>query len=64
METVKIKQATSKGYVECKVGGVADFSYPASLTRRGRVQGGGSICPTITSESLMICKIEKRGDTK
>lgn len=39
-------------------GGVADFSYPDSKTRRGRVQGNGQICPTITSEVMMICKIE------
>lgn len=32
-----------------KVGGVADFSYPTSKLRRGRVQGGGQICPTITT---------------
>ena len=36
---VCIKQATEKGYIECKVGGVADFSYPTSKHRRGRVQG-------------------------
>ena len=62
METVKIKQATKQGYIECEVGGVADFSYPTSKLRRGRVQGNGQICPTITSESMMICKIEKGGD--
>ena len=60
MEIVKIKQATKQGYVLCEVGGVADFSYPDSKTRRGRVQGNGQICPTITSEVVMICKIEKQ----
>lgn len=60
MEVIKvgIKQATKKGYEECVIGGVADFSYPARLTRRGRVQGRGQICPTITSEGTMICRIE------
>lgn len=58
MELVKIKQATKQGYALCEVGGVADFVYPTSKTRRGRVQGGGQVCPTITSENLMICKIE------
>lgn len=58
MEIVKIKQATKQGYALCEVGGVADFSYPDSKTRRGRVQGNGQICPTITSEVTMICKIE------
>ena len=41
MEKIGIKQATKKGYAECVVGGVADFSYPDSKTRRARVQGGG-----------------------
>lgn len=58
METVKIKQATKQGYIECVIGGVADFNYPASKTRRARVQGGGNISPTITSERSEICKVE------
>ena len=37
---VGIKQATSKGYLECEIGGIADFLYPTSQHRRGRVQGG------------------------
>ena len=40
MEYVGIKQATEKGYIECRIGGVADFSYPTSKYRRGRVIGG------------------------
>lgn len=60
-ETVRIKQATSQGYIECEVGGVADFSYPDSKTRRGRVQDNGKTCPTLTAESKDICKIEKVG---
>lgn len=59
MEKVKIRQATKKGYIECEVGGVANFSYPTSKLRRGRVQGGGNICPTITSQSMGICRIEE-----
>lgn len=41
MEYIGIKQATKKGYIKMRVGGVADFSYPTSKDRRGRVQGGG-----------------------
>lgn len=37
---ILIKQATKKGYIECSVPGVADFSFPTSKLRRGRVQGG------------------------
>lgn len=57
METVKIKQATKDGYIECEVGGVADLSYPNSKTRRGIVQDRGNICPTLTAQNQDICKI-------
>ena len=55
-EYVGIRQATQKGYIECEIGGVADFSYPTSKLRRGRVQGGGHVCPTLTSQSMRIWK--------
>lgn len=60
LETVRIKQATKEGYIECKVGGVADLSYPESETRRGRFQGNGDISPTITATETGVCKIESR----
>lgn len=59
MEKVRIKQATKQGFIECVVGGAVDLSYPNSKTRRGRVQGGGTICPTITAQNAGICLIEK-----
>lgn len=55
---ILIPQATTQGYVECEIGGVADLSFPESKTRRGRVQEGGVICPTITAESNGLCRIE------
>lgn len=55
---VKIKQNTKAGYEECKIGGVADLSYPESKTRRDRVQNNGDTCPTITAQSNEICRIE------
>ena len=58
--SIKIKQATKQGYIECKAGGVADFSYPESKLRRGRVQGGGDVSPTLTSSNLGVCKVESR----
>lgn len=58
-EYIGIKQETAKGYIECEIGGVADFSYPTSKIRRGRVQGGGHVCPTLTAQSMGICRIEK-----
>lgn len=38
---------------------MADFSYPDSKLRRGRVQGGGQICPTLTAGEPNIMRIEK-----
>lgn len=61
METVRIKQATKDGFIECKVGGVADLSYPNSKTRRGRVQNNGNTCPALTAENQDVCRIEKVG---
>lgn len=58
--TIKIKQATSEGYIECKLGGVADLSYPTSKTRRGRVQENGDICPTLMAAETEVYKIESQ----
>jgi DNA (cytosine-5)-methyltransferase 1 len=60
VETVPIKQATKQGYIECEVGGVADFSYPDSKSRRGRVESGGQISPTLMAAGSDICKVESR----
>lgn len=46
-----IRQATKEGYVEVPEGAVFDGSYPNSETRRGRVQDGGEVSPTVTAES-------------
>lgn len=56
----KIKQATKKGYIECKVGGLADLSYPSSKSRRGRVQGNGQISPTLMGSEKCggVCRME------
>lgn len=48
---MKIKQATKAGFIEVNPGGLFDITFPNSRTRRGRVQGGGSISPTLTSTS-------------
>ena len=60
MDTVCIKQATAKGYIECEVGGVADLSYPTSTTRRGRVQDMGRVSPTITATETGVHRIESK----
>lgn len=48
---LKIRQATKQGYAEVGVGGVFDAAYPESTTRRGRVQEGGKIAPTLCASN-------------
>ena len=48
---IEIKQATKEGTIKCKVGGCYDASFPGSATRRGRVQEGGDVAPTLTAGS-------------
>lgn len=65
MERIKIRQATSKGFVEMLWGGVFDASQPRSKTRRGRCQGDppGSICPALmanNSDSLLRIEGDKK----
>ena len=55
---ILIPQATKKGYIEMDLPGVCDLSYPNSKTRRGRVQEGGKVSPTLTAASQDICYIE------
>ena len=51
IETIKVKDGTSKGYAECPVGGVIDMAIPNSKTRRGRVQENGNVCGTLDTGS-------------
>ena len=61
-ESLKIPQATAQGYAEVQEGGVFDAAYPDSKTRRGRVQEGGSVTPTIlTSNELSLYEGVKNG---
>lgn len=53
---IGIRQATKQGYIKMIEGGVCDLSYPTSELRRGRVQGGGNVSPTITTTGG-ICKV-------
>ena len=55
---ILIPQATKKGYIEMDLPGVCDLSYPNSKTRRGRVQEGGKVSPTLTAASQNICYID------
>lgn len=53
-----IKQATKDGWIKMKSGGVCGVSYPTSKLRRGRVQEGGNVSPTLTCGSGAIVKID------
>lgn len=60
LEAVMIKQATKAGFIKWQVGGVADLSFPTSKTRRGRVQAGGTVSPTIMSSNQELYKLERK----
>lgn len=60
LEAVMVKQATKAGFIKWQVGGVADLSFPTSKTRRGRVQAGGTVCPTIMSSDQELYKLERK----
>lgn len=59
LEAVMVKQATKAGFIKWQVGGVADLSFPTSKTRRGRVQAGGTVSPTIMSSNQELYKLER-----
>ena len=48
---MRIRQATKEGSIPIIPGGVFDNNRPRSTTKRGRVQGGGKICPTLTAKA-------------
>lgn len=56
---IRVRQATKQGYIRLHRGGCADLSYPHSKLRRGRVQEDGQVCPTLTTGSCNIYKIER-----
>ena len=58
MEKIGVRQATKDEIIPMQIPGVCDLSYPTSKFRRGRVQGGGTISPTITT-SCGVVKIIK-----
>lgn len=50
--------SNKEGVYRGEYGGVFDASYPTSRTRRGRVQEGGNICPTITCNCEGLRRVE------
>lgn len=57
-EPLRIPQATKQGYVEVMPGSLFDMSYPESKTRRGRVQEGGTVSPTLMASGEGSCLYE------
>lgn len=58
-ETIEIKENNKRGHTTLEIGGVFDGGYLTSKTRRGRVQGGGNIVPSITAETNNTYRLEK-----
>lgn len=58
IESLRIPQATKQGYIEVPPGSVFDASYPDSKTRRGRVQEGGQVSPTLMAGGEAPCYYE------
>ena len=67
-----VPEATKEGYAVVPEGGVFDASYPDSKTRRGRVQEGGTVSPTIMAgqnellryEGIRIRRLTERDNNK
>lgn len=57
-EPLRIPQATKQGFVEVMPGSLFDMSYPESKTRRGRVQEGGTVSPTLMASGEAPCLFE------
>lgn len=57
-EPLRIPQATKQDYIEVPQGAVFDMSYPESTTRRGRVQDGGQVSPTLMAGGEAPCHYE------
>jgi DNA (cytosine-5)-methyltransferase 1 len=57
-EPLRIQQATKNGFVEVMPGSLFDMSYPESKTRRGRVQEGGTVSPTLMASGEGSCLYE------
>jgi DNA (cytosine-5)-methyltransferase 1 len=62
-EPLCIPQATKQGYIEVPQGAVFDMSYPESTTRRGRVQEGGQVSPTLMAGGEAPCHYEGKEST-
>lgn len=57
-EPLRIPQATKKVFIEVMPGSLFDMSYPESKTRRGRVQEGGRVSPTLMASGEAPCLFE------
>ena len=57
-EPLRIPQSTKQGYIEVPPGSLFDMSYPERKTRRGRVQEGGKVSPTLMASGEGSCLYE------
>lgn len=55
---LNVPQATKQGFIQLHLPGICDLSRMNSKSRRGRVQGSGTICPTLTASKQDICFVD------
>lgn len=64
---IRVKQNVKIGYIKLDnftKGGICDLSYPTSKLRRGRVQGNGKLCPTLTASQQALYLINNKYDIR
>ena len=63
-KVARVPQATKDGFINLPIPGIADLSRMDSKTRRGRVQGNGTLCPTLTASQQDICFVDFEEDVQ
>ena len=62
-ESLRIPQAPKQDYIEVPPGSLFDMRYPESTPRRGRVQEGGQVSPTLMAGGEAPCYYEGTAKT-
>ena len=60
-DKVRAKVNTKLGYSEMSLGGICKIDYPNSYNKRGRIQGGGRLSPTLMTTDGGVVFVEKSG---
>lgn len=62
MKKIKVKNKTKQGFIEVRLGGVLDLSFPESETRRGRAIDDGQTTPTLDT-SCEVGRVEEETES-